>query len=133
MCFTWWKWYHWILLVYTNPMVYNMSWKNKVEKINSNIFDDHVQMRMPSLSIFTQSDSTHFSENFDVWYMSVWLWHDKKSMYEWWKRGIWDIIYEHYITCFGNSGKHVLVAMVSPMSEVDGSSLANSILLVLLI
>ena len=39
--------------------------------MNLDIFDDHVQTRMPSLSIFAYSESTHFSENSDVSYMFV--------------------------------------------------------------
>ena len=43
-----------------NLMVYNMSRNNEVEKIHSSIFKNHVQMRMPSLSIFTYSESYSF-------------------------------------------------------------------------
>ena len=48
-----------------------MSRNNEVEKMYSNTFKDHVPTRMPSLSIFTYSESTHLSEFFDVSYIMV--------------------------------------------------------------
>jgi len=55
------------------PSMYNMSWNNEVEKMNSNIFEDHMQTRMPSLSICTYSEFTYFSEFFGVSYIMVML------------------------------------------------------------
>jgi len=46
-----------------------MSWNYEVEKMNSDIFEDHMQIRMPSLWIFKYSESTHFSEFFDISYI----------------------------------------------------------------
>jgi len=39
--------------------------------MNSDIFKDYVQIRMLSLSIFTYSESPHFSENFEVSYIML--------------------------------------------------------------
>jgi hypothetical protein len=41
-----------------------MSRENNFEIPASDLFADHVPGTMPSLSIFSYSDSTHFSENF---------------------------------------------------------------------
>jgi len=63
-----------------------MSWNNEVEKMNSNIFKDHVQTRMPSLSICTYSESTHFSEFFDVSYIMVRVLQAKKPFNTTWMK-----------------------------------------------
>jgi len=52
-------------------MVYNLSWNNEVQKINSDIFEDHAPIWTLTLSIFIYSESTHFSENFDISYIMV--------------------------------------------------------------
>ena len=67
-------------------MVYYMSQNNEVEKMYSNIFKDQVQMRMPSLSIFTYSESTHFSEFFDISYIMVRVLQAKKPFNTAWMK-----------------------------------------------
>jgi len=67
-------------------MVYNMLRNNEVEKINSNIFKDHVQTRTPSLSICTYSESTHFYESFDVSYIMVRVLQAKKPFNTTWMK-----------------------------------------------
>ena len=54
--------------------------------MNSNIFKDHVQTRMPSLSICTYSESTHFSEFFDVSYIMVRVLQAKKPFNTTWMK-----------------------------------------------
>jgi len=51
--------------------VYKMSWKEMFEIITSIHFPNHVPGTMPSLSIFTYLDSTHFSEFSDISYMVI--------------------------------------------------------------
>ena len=46
--------------------------------MNSDIFEDHVQSRMPSLSHFTYSESAQFSEFYDISYIMVGLLQAKK-------------------------------------------------------
>ena len=54
--------------------------------MHSNIFENHMQTRMPSLSIFTYSESTHFSEFFDVSYIMVRVLQAKKPFNTAWMK-----------------------------------------------
>ena len=57
------------------------------------IFDDHVQTRMQSLSIFAYSESTDFSEFFDMSYILASVLWAEKHIYECCTRGIWGILF----------------------------------------
>ena len=54
--------------------------------MHSNIFENHMQTRMPSPSIFTYSESTHFSEFFDVSYIMVRVLQAKKPFNTAWMK-----------------------------------------------
>ena len=63
-----------------------MSRNNEVENMHSNIFKDHMQTRMPSFFIFTYSESTYFSEFFDVSYIMVKVLQAKKPFNTAWMK-----------------------------------------------
>ena len=48
---------------------------NKFKLVSSNIFNDHMQTRIPSFWAIIYSECTHFSGNFDVLYMLKGLLH----------------------------------------------------------